>query len=167
MFNKHLIHRGILVLLLILITIIVLGCNSKSNKPVQLVNKSDEIQKEKILEIINDISRLYIEKGKPLNNEVKNKISQLINGVTEPNDIATLARICRAFVIHRWGTTDGKREVSNFEVLYEETYWQCVKMLTKNNERSKQQLEWLRETSLLNDIESGMFKAIIEGKQFP
>ena len=141
-------------------------CQRPTGNRVQSKDGGSDVSMMNILATVNELSKLSIEKEKPLNEESRNTMRQLVNNLATPNDVATLARICRAFMIHDWAG-DGK-SYSDLVVIYDETFWYCVKVLAADlSEGKKRQLQRLKETSSLNDTESGYFTSIIEGTPFP
>jgi hypothetical protein len=149
------------------ILLICFSCGEKYDSSQKQGLNTCDSQKLLILNKLTALSAIKLERNNLAENEQNRKqVHEIIRQLDNPKDIATLARMSRALAIQ---DRDSNCVVdSKLLVVYEETFWHCVKILSANKtEENIRQLERLKETSSLQGADAGYFDSIIEGKPFP
>lgn len=139
------------------------SCTVTFNTDVQ--NKSSKVNcdshKTAIIEAIADLSKIVNETNQ--DEARKEKIRRIVERFDHPKDLATLARMSRALVLH-----NGYAECiqgSELYTVYDEAFWHSIKILAKRkDEEAKRELTRLREGDALYGTDKGFFDSIVEEK---
>lgn len=153
------IERRIMILIAFSLCVIVISaCKSQE--------QGDSCSKDKrqILAIVNELSSYAASTSKneasgKLTKDVEDKIAEQVRQLKNPDDLAALARICRAFSLHQMDSC------VPYGGVYDVAFWDCAKLLAgiKSNEAVRS-MKRLYETSDLGEPERGYFKSLMEAQ---
>lgn len=154
----------ILIGLIFVISIFFTSCNvtfEAGGDQTKFSKVSCDGHKAAIIEAIGDLSKLSHSGVNDQNESRHEKMREIVERFDNAKDIATLARMSRALVVH-----NGYAECiqgSELYTVYDETFWHAVKTLSKRkDEESKRELARLREGDSLFGTEKNFFDKITE-----